>query len=813
MIRVRTTVFILWIGLIIWPATFFAADNNAVPSPQAIQSVAAPKTDAGNDQSPTNRPARLPDRAQIQVLEKPSWWDGRHTLTLVEIMAIITLGAVFWVLTLRRRVNNQTALIRKRLEHEAAIEQSYREIFDGAHDLIYTQNLNGRITSINPAGLRILGFKREELKQLTIDDVVAPECREHIRRLQQPTEPPQGAHVCELEFIARSGQRVIVEASARLIIKNGTPDGVQVIARDITERKRIEMALAQTSSLLEVLMDKSPDRIYFKDRQSRFVRCSKVFGELFHVSDHNLLTGKTDFDFFTEEHARPAYEDEQEIIRTGKPVVGKLEKETHADGRVAWCLTTKLPWRDKDEKIIGTFGISKDVTSIKETDQKLAHEQGLFQTLIDNFPDVIYFKDLESRFVRVSRSKALKSLAIVLAHYRDTHPSAKNGDLPPHLQSVEAFSDYLIGKTDFDTYTEERARAAYKDEREIIRTGEPIVGKVERTPQIDGSVTWCISTKMPWRDKDEKIIGTLGVSKDITALKKAEAELESTNKRLLETSRLAGMAEVATDVLHNVGNVLNSVNVSSSLVIDRVKQSKLANLTKVTTLLEKNRTHLGEFITSDTQGKQIPDYLGALAECFGEEQKATLNELEGLRKNIDHIKQIVAMQQTYAKVAGVVERLAPTQLVEDALHINAAALSRHGVRVQRDFEELPPMLTEKHKVLQILVNLIRNAKYALHESDQKDKVITVKAGTDGNGHVKIQVIDNGMGISPENLTRIFGHGFTTRADGHGFGLHSSALAARDLGGSIHAHSDGLGKGATFTLLLPREVPNQIAKAA
>ena len=123
------------------------------------------------------------------------------------------------------------------------------------------------------------------------------------------------------------------------------------------------------------------------------------------------------------------------------------------------------------------------------------------------------------------------------------------------------------------------------------------------------------------------------------------------------------------------------------------------------------------------------------------------------------------------------------------------------------------MLTEKHKVLQILVNLIRNAKYALHESDQKDKVITVKAGTDGNGHVKIQVIDNGMGISPENLTRIFGHGFTTRADGHGFGLHSSALAARDLGGSIHAHSDGLGKGATFTLLLPREVPNQIAKAA
>jgi C4-dicarboxylate-specific signal transduction histidine kinase len=159
------------------------------------------------------------------------------------------------------------------------------------------------------------------------------------------------------------------------------------------------------------------------------------------------------------------------------------------------------------------------------------------------------------------------------------------------------------------------------------------------------------------------------------------------------------------------------------------------------------------------------------------------------------------------------ERLTPRQLIEDALHINSAALTRHGIHIHQEIEELPPIVTEKHKVLQILVNLIRNAKYALHESNQQDKLVTLKAGTDGNGHVKIQVIDNGMGISPENLTRIFGHGFTTRTDGHGFGLHSSALTARDLGGSIHAHSDGPDKGATFTLLLPREKSSQMAKAA
>jgi len=737
---------------------------------------------------------------------------NRGTSLALGAFGLTTLVGALWVVTLRRRVQKQTDLIRIRLEREADMEQNYREIFNSAHDLIYTQNLEGRIISINPAGLRILGFSREDLAQLCIDDVAAPEYRERFRRLRQPTEHAQGAHVCELEFIARSGQRVIVEASSRLMFKNGSPDGVQVIARDITERKRIELALSQTSSLLDVLMENSPDLIYFKDLRSRFVRFSKSFNEFFMVNDRESLKGKTDFDFFTEEHAQAAFEDEQNIIKTGEPIIGKLEEEIQSSGKRTWSLTTKLPWRDKDGKIVGTFGISKDVTSIHEAEIKLAYERELFQALVDNFPDSMYFKDLESRFVRVSRSKARNSLPIVVANYRTKNPEA-NGNLPEHLQSVEAFSHWLIGRTDFDTFTEERARAAYNDERKIIETGEPIIAKVERTPQLNGEIVWHISTKMPWRDKNGKIIGTFGLSKDITELKKAEEKLEQTHKRLLETSRLAGMAEVATDVLHNVGNVLNSVNVSSSLVIDRLKQSNLANLPKVADLLEKNRSRIGEYLTADEQGKQLFDYVKALGDCFTEEQSEMLNELEGLRKNIDHIKQIVAMQQNYAKVAGVVERLTPKQLLEDALHINEAALTRHGVRVEKEIAELPAILTDKHKVLQILVNLIRNAKYATSESAQKDKRVILRADADQNGSVRIQVIDNGMGISPENLTRIFGHGFTTRPDGHGFGLHSSALAARDLGGSLVVNSDGEGKGATFTLLLPSEIPSQVAKAA
>jgi PAS domain S-box-containing protein len=567
-------------------------------------------------------------------------------------------------------------------------------------------------------------------------------------------------------------------------------------------------ALIEQSLILETLLEHSPDCIYFKDRDSRFVRYSKAYEKLFNISDVKDLKGKTDFDFFLPEHARSAFEDEQEIIRTGTPLVGKFETERHPDGRVTHALTTKVPWRDPAGNIVGTFGISKDITPLKETEARLAYERDLFHALLENFPDAIYFKDLESRFVRVSRSKSVSSMNIVLDRYRSEHPGVTDEQLPTHLQSVEKFGEWLAGKTDFDTFCDERARTAFEDEREIIRSGEPMVAKIERTPQADGRTTWCISTKLPWRDKEGQIIGTFGVSKDITALKQAEAELEAAHQRLLETSRLAGMAEVATDVLHNVGNVLNSVNVSCSLTIDRVKASKIASLAKTAALIEENRGRLGDFFANDPRGQQIPSYLAVLSEHFSGEQSALMQELEQLLKHIEHIKQIVAMQQNYAKVAGVIESVNPTQLVDDAVHINGAALTRHEVQVRCEFEPVPTIQTEKHRVLQILVNLIRNAKYALDESKRRDKILTVKLGRNGGDHVKIQVIDNGVGIPAENLTRIFGHGFTTRSDGHGFGLHSSAIAIKELGGTLTAQSDGVGKGATFTLLLPEKPPIQ-----
>ncbi|MGC3979932.1 MAG: CHASE sensor domain-containing protein [Steroidobacteraceae bacterium] len=301
--------------------------------------------------------------------------------------------------------------------------------------------------------------------------------------------------------------------------------------------------------------------------------------------------------------------------------------------------------------------------------------------------------------------------------------------------------------------------------------------------------------------RDGEIIGVVICFRDVTQRIRAEKELETTHRKLLETSRQAGMAEVASNVLHNVGNVLNSVNVSASLLAENIKRSKVTSLTKVSGLLREHGDDIGGFISNDPKGRQLPGFIAQLGEHLLSEQQAYIAELDQLRSNIDHIKEIVTMQQSYSKVSGVKEVLNVVDLMEDALRMNAGALQRHGVEIRREYAAVPSVNAEKHKILQILVNLISNAKGACSDSGRREKHITLRIVHE-NDCIKLAVSDNGVGISAENMTRIFNHGFTTRKDGHGFGLHSGALAARELGGVLSAASEGAGLGAVFSLELP-----------
>ena len=288
----------------------------------------------------------------------------------------------------------------------------------------------------------------------------------------------------------------------------------------------------------------------------------------------------------------------------------------------------------------------------------------------------------------------------------------------------------------------------------------------------------------------------------VAARERAHNELAQAQQSLMLASRQAGMAEVATGVLHNVGNVLNSVNVSTTLLREQVRKSEARSLLKAAELLKQKNGDPKAFLTADPRGKLLPEFIVQIAEQLRKEREGTARELEQLAKNVDHLKDIIATQQSYARVAGVVEKVSLASLVEDALQINTAALDRHAIRVVRRFEPVPPLMVDKHKVLQILINLIHNAKYAMDESPRADKQLTITIAKTGGDCVMVNVEDNGIGIPAENLTRIFSHGFTTRASGHGFGLHLGALNAREMGGALSAASAGTGQGATFSLILP-----------
>ena len=296
---------------------------------------------------------------------------------------------------------------------------------------------------------------------------------------------------------------------------------------------------------------------------------------------------------------------------------------------------------------------------------------------------------------------------------------------------------------------------------------------------------------------------THDLQREIQERIETQSKLEETHKQLLQVSRQAGMAEVATGVLHNVGNVLNSVSVSATVVCDRLRQSEVNDLHRAAAMLDGKNGELGQFLTADPKGKLLPEYLVKASKLLVSERDELVGEMAGVVQHIEHIKEIVAMQQTYAKVFGVLEPVPPAALVQDALRMNAAAFERHGVRVIQQFDDgLPPAVVDRHKVLQILVNLLRNAKYALDEHSPGEKRVEIHVSRAAGGNVAIAVRDNDIGIAPENLTRIFRHGFTTKKDGHGFGLHSGALAAKEMNGSLSVHSEGLGQGATFTLELP-----------
>jgi signal transduction histidine kinase len=291
---------------------------------------------------------------------------------------------------------------------------------------------------------------------------------------------------------------------------------------------------------------------------------------------------------------------------------------------------------------------------------------------------------------------------------------------------------------------------------------------------------------------------------EMSERKKAQAEREELHQQLVQASRQAGMADVASNVLHNVGNVLNSINVSTDILLKTLKKPMVGDVCQIASMFHEHQDNLQAFLTQDPKGKQIPSYLGMVAESLSGSHQTIQSEIDSLVKKVDHIKQVIMSQQDIAHAGEVREAAAVEDLMEQALLMGLPEPEKYGIRVVREYAHVPSIITDRHHVLQILVNVITNAKNAMVEYPANSHCLTVRIGlpADRRGSVRLEVTDTGGGIQAEHLTRLFTQGFTTRKAGHGLGLHSAAISAKNLGATLQARSEGEGRGATFTLDLP-----------
>jgi signal transduction histidine kinase len=444
-------------------------------------------------------------------------------------------------------------------------------------------------------------------------------------------------------------------------------------------------------------------------------------------------------------------------------LTGWLARNGHArEGATTdWRTGTSIAFRAVDGRLIG---------SVREPDPVIPRAQLFILTFFCAV--VAVYAVLCAGFLAGSIGTPVASIARVIRDITDRGDVTKVKRIPVFQR--DEIGDLVGGANRMLDRLQEAARASRKAEASLRHANEVLEQRVtERTAELARS--------------HETIEASL-------------VELRATQRNLVEASRLGGMAEVATVVLHNVGNVLTSVNVSAEVAAEIVQNSRAGRLGEVVRLLDRHRQDLGGFLTQDERGRLLPSYLGALAEDLATERSAVAAEIIRLKTNLDHIAVIIGSQQALAR-GGVLalERLDPAALLDEAVEL-AIDTNAGSIEVVRELERIPSVVVDRRLVVQILTNLLRNAQEAL--AGVAGARIRLRVWQVAEDRFALAIADNGAGIAAENLTRIFNHGFTTKRDGHGFGLHSSACSARMMGGSLTATSPGPGQGATFTLELP-----------
>lgn len=499
------------------------------------------------------------------------------------------------------------------------------------------------------------------------------------------------------------------------------------------------------------------------------LRAAEIFG---YGGPHELVGQPTTIVYPTSESFERISRDAGPVLAAGLPFRADWAFRTKGGAEV-WCRVHGKPL-EPDTPTAGTAWVIEDIGETRRAEQELRHSKSVLDDTLEYMDQGITLFDNELKLLAANRR------FFELLDFPETL-AAPGTPFSAFIRHNAERGDY--GPGDVDEQVRSRVEMAAQFVPHQFQRQRP-----------DGTVIEVRGLPVPGR-------GFVTTYTDISKRAQAEQALREAQAELVGTARRAGMAEIATNVLHNVGNILNSVNVSANLVANTLRTSRSRGLAQAVQLLHEHKDDLGRFLTAQEKGQKLMAYLEGLAQALAQEQDAMAHELERLSRSVDHIKNVVATQQSYAGASSLLETVRIRDLLEDALRINDDSLARHQVAVEKQFADVPPTQLDKTRVMQILVNLISNARNAMEGVTDRPHRMTLAVDVHGD-RLRVRVSDEGQGITADNLTRIFSHGFTTRKNGHGFGLHSCALAAREMGGTLQAHSAGPGKGATFTLDLP-----------
>ena len=662
----------------------------------------------------------------------------------------------------------------KRLKADAAShERQLTSFFTGATAGLAILDRRLRYVHVNDTLAKSNGVPVQEHLGRTVHEILpqlAPIVAPYLQRVLG-----EGERVLNVEFSGETPsepgiERYWIASYFPIAGPDGGIEGIGAIVVEITERKRAEQELKFRNAILSTQQEASIDGILVVNEDGKVVSFNSRFIELWNLPPE-LLARRDDAALLR--FVANNLKDPEAFLQRVQYLYGhsretSREEVALRDGRVFDRYSA--PTFSPDDRFYGRVWYFRDITERKQAELTLQR----FANLVDSSTDAIIGESLDGTVISwnsaAERIFGYSAAEMIGQSVTTLLPPDRLGEEPTILDRINRGEGTI-----------------YLETRRLRKDGV----------QIDVAVT--IS---PIKDAEGRIVGASKIGRDITFQKRQAAELEEVQKKLRETAMRIGRAEMARTVVHNIGNVLNGIGVSTALISQKIHNSKGSGIAKLAALLQQHIDDLPTFLSTDPKGKRVPAFVAELAEKVADEQKELTAELQFVGEKVEHIRAIIDAHQTSTSGSGLTEQVAASELVEAALRLNAASLESRGVRVIRQFAPTPPLATEKHKVLQILVNLITNAAQALEQRSPQDRQLSCQIDSGEKQSVRISVADNGMGISLENLRRIFEQGFTTRQGGHGLGLHGSALLARELGGDLSVTSPGPGRGAVFTLDLP-----------